>query len=458
MTLWGSLFIKLFIAFWLVTVVTLGSWQLASTYFESQPPSPESSDLDSPGPPNRFILRTIYNLENLNSDALAGELAKVQNKYDIQIYLLDRVDKDLLGRQVPRKVAEIAGELRSVRRNFFLRTSKGRLAAHQIYRQDLGALTAVFVFPLHQKFILNALTGSLWLRIGLAVLISGIICYILSRLMTSRLKDLQSASRRLANGELETRLAVRDEGGDETDELARDFNSMAKQLQERIGAQKRLLGDVSHELRSPLARMHIALALVQEKPADAAKYMRRIENEAHRLEELISQLLASQAQSFVLDTAIDLVPLLERLCADANFEAQGAGKAFIFNTEVKVATINSCGDLLHKSFENILRNALHHTAENSKVTVSLLATESAYEIRVEDEGPGVPENDLDKIFGEFYRVDTARTRESGGHGLGLAIARRAVLQHGGEVTAQNTGSGLRITIRLPLPELQTKTD
>jgi two-component system sensor histidine kinase CpxA len=98
-----------------------------------------------------------------------------------------------------------------------------------------------------------------------------------------------------------------------------------------------------------------------------------------------------------------------------------------------------------------LRNALQHTAENSEVSVSVVSVDGAYQITVEDKGPGVPENDLNKMFNEFYRVDSARSRESGGHGLGLAIARRALLQHGGEVTANNTGTGLRITVRIPLP-------
>ena len=269
--------------------------------------------------------------------------------------------------------------------------------------------------------------------------------------MTNRLKALQLASRQLATGALDTRLQVRNRGGDETDELARDFNSMAEQLQERIGTQKRLLGDVSHELRSPLARLRVALALAQEKPEQRTQYLHRIEQETERLQELISQLLFSQAQDVTLDIQIDLVALLKQLCADANFEAQGAGKHFVFKSDIARADVDSYADLLHKSFDNILRNALQHTAENSEVSVSVVSVDDAYQITVEDKGPGVPENDLNKMFNEFYRVDSARSRESGGHGLGLAIARRALLQHGGEVTANNTGTGLRITVRIPLP-------
>ena len=113
------------------------------------------------------------------------------------------------------------------------------------------------------------------------------------------------------------------------------------------------------------------------------------------------------------------------------------------------AVIASFGDLLHKSFENILRNALTHTARDSEVKVELQRVKGCYQVLIEDHGPGVPEAELDKLFDEFYRVDTARARESGGYGLGLSIARRAILRHGGDVEARNSRSGLLITVRLP---------
>ncbi len=321
--------------------------------------------------------------------------------------------------------------------------------AYRIYREREGSLSAVFVFPPPRGFLLGLLGGNLWLRIALAVLISGIVCFFLSRLMTNRLKDLQLASRQLADGDLDTRLQVRERGGDETDELARDFNSMAEQLQTRIQAQKRLLGDVSHELRSPLARLRIALALAQEKPANRLEYLERIEQETGRLEDLIGQLLTSQTRDVTLDAHVDLVSLLAQLCADANFEGQVAGKQFSFQSDAEQATVDSAGDLLRKSFENILRNALQHTAENSQVSVTLSSRASCFQVEIEDQGPGVPDADLENIFSEFYRVDTARVRESGGYGLGLAIARRALVEHGGKVIAENTGSGLRLIVSLP---------
>ena len=160
---------------------------------------------------------------------------------------------------------------------------------------------------------------------------------------------------------------------------------MAQQLQERIEAQKRLLADVSHELRSPLARLRIALALAQDNPESSPAYLQRIEREAERLEELISQLLASQAEGIELSDHIDLVPLLQQLCSDANFEGAAQGKRVCLIHSVPRAIVASSGDLLHKSFENILRNALGHTAEKSTVTVTLDRVGARYRICVTDQ-------------------------------------------------------------------------
>jgi signal transduction histidine kinase len=448
MRIGGKLFIKIFIGFWLVTTAILGSWMLTSQYFDSRPTGEHASS-ERPGPPQRFLLRIIYQIQNADNAELRTLLASTKKQHGIDIYLLNREGEELFGRQVPPRVRKMAAEMRGNKRRGSHRGPRGHLVAHTVYRADQGLVRAIFLFPPPKHGLLGTLGSKLWLRITLAVLVSGFICFLLSRVMTNRLKALQYASRRLANGELDTRLQVRHHGGDETDELARDFNSMAQQLQERIQAQKRLLGDVSHELRSPLARLRIALALAQEDRANSVDHLLRIEHEAERLEELIGQLLASQGGDIELDTHIDLVPLLEQLCADANFEGERHNKKVEFKALPTQAIVASSGDLLHKSFENILRNAIVHTEENTCVRVTLNAVAGEYRVSILDQGPGVPGPELEKIFEEFYRVDTARTRESGGYGLGLAIAHRAVQRHGGTMEAKNTGSGLSVTVVLP---------
>lgn len=445
----GRLFIKIFIGFWLVTTAILGTWMLATEYFESRPGS-EQARAPHRGPPHRFVLRTIYELQNTEDAHLQPLLQRIHDDYGVDVYLLNRDGEDLYGREVPGEVARVAEKLQGGRRRAFDRGPRTHLLAHTVYRREQGLLRAVFVLPPPRHGVIGALGTHLSLRIGLAVLVSGLVCYLLSRMMTNRLKALQVASRRLADGDLDTRLQVRDRGGDETDELARDFNSMAEQLQHRIQSQKRLLGDVSHELRSPLARLRIALALAEKDQQNSGEHLQRIEHEAERLEELIAQLLSSQGQDIRFDTHIDLVELLQHLCADARFEGEAQGKRVAFDYSEDQAVMASCGDLLHKSFENILRNAVLHTADNSTVTVSLHRVNNEYRVCITDCGPGVPEQELHRIFDEFYRVDTARTRETGGYGLGLSIARRAVQRHGGHMAADNTDRGLAITVTLPI--------
>ena len=454
----GNLFIKIFIGFWLVTTAILGSWMLSSQYFDSRPED-RTKDFRRegqrhPGPPRRFVLRTMYNLQHLPEQELRELLARIERDHNIDIYLLQANGGDLFARDVPNAVAELATQLQAGRRRVVADISGKHFLAHTIHRQQLGQLSAVFAFPRPSTGLLQALERNLWLRIGLAVLISGLVCYGLSRLVTKRLKKLQSASRRLAGGALDTRIKVRERGGDETDELARDFNSMAAQLQQRIDAQRRLLGDVSHELRSPLARLRIALALAEDDPENLRAHLQRIDHETERLDELIEQLLSSQSTDITLDTHIDLVQLLRQLSADANFEGRAMHKQVSFDSVLEQAVVASSADLLHKSFDNILRNALRHTDKNTRVSIYLRQLGTNFTVTVEDQGPGVPEEQLAQIFGEFYRVDTARTRESGGYGLGLSIARRAIERHGGQISASNTGHGLLLSVTLPIePEV-----
>ncbi len=450
----GNLFLKMFTGFWLVTIAILGSWLLSANYFDSQAPGPHylqgHHDGRPPPPPHRVMLKLIYELQNAEADALKDIVDNARDRQNITIYLLNMEGEELFGENPPEAAYAVAEEVQGRRRRAVARTPEGRFSAHAIYRTDYGPLRAVFAFHRGQRPIIAALGENPWLRVLLAVLVSGLVCFGLSRMLTNRLATLRGASRRLAEGDLDTRIQVRAAGGDETDELARDFNSMAEQLQARIQSQKQLLSDVSHELRSPLARLRIALALAQDQPESSNEQLERIERETERLEELIGQLLATRTQDLPLDTHIDLVTLLRQLSADAAFEGAPGGKRIHFKTNVEEAVVASHSDLLHKAFDNVLRNALAHTADNTTVEVELATTGSRHRVTVRDKGPGVPEEALASIFDEFYRVDSARSRDTGGYGLGLSIARRAMTQHRGEISASNRGDGLEIILELPV--------
>lgn len=269
------------------------------------------------------------------------------------------------------------------------------------------------------------------------------------------IRNLRGAFRAVTDGRLETR--VQSSMGGRSDELAdlgRDFDRMAQQMQMQIAAQQRLLHDVSHELRSPLARLHAAIGLARQNPAKLDQTLERIERESIRLDELVGEVLTlSRLEAGTPGApteAIDLMEMVASIADDAGFEAEANGRSVRFtgNGEV-IATVR--GELLYRAVENVIRNAAKYTAPGSTVEVraSKNATTGGFEVVVSDRGSGVPESNLEAIFEPFYRADT--NDNTTGYGLGLAIARRAVASHGGQVRARNRPEGgLEVTITLPL--------
>lgn len=443
----ANLFVKVFLGFWLVSAIILASWLVTARYFDALPdrrpgPGPE-------GAPRQFMLRLFYQLQHTSDEELPQILRDTKQKHNIEIFLLTNDGVDIYERQLIPGVAKIAQELDRRHRRRSLETPQGFMRAHFIHRDTQGPLRAVIVFEPRRAGLVSLLNKNIGLRLALAIIVSGLVCYTLSRAITRRIKNLQHAARQLAQGNLATRISVRDQGGDETDELARDLNSMAQQLDDKIQAQKRLLSDVSHELRSPLARLHVALALAQKDTRDNSQQLERIGLEAQRLEALIKQLLSTHSEKQEADTFVDLVQLMHDLCADAGFEGEPQGRKVVFSTCLKQAILPSYDDALKSCFENILRNAVKYTADNTSIQASLTRNDTSYVIRVEDCGPGVKEEELEKLFDEFYRSDDARQRETGGYGLGLAISKRAVLQHSGVIQAFNTDKGLAIVVTIP---------
>jgi two-component system, OmpR family, sensor histidine kinase CpxA len=237
-------------------------------------------------------------------------------------------------------------------------------------------------------------------------------------------------------------------------------------LQDLVNAQSRLLNDISHELRSPLARLSVALGLAWQRTGpDAHSVLERIELEANRLNELIGRLLTlarlEGGDDAMRRTSFSLDELVRDVTKDADFEALGR-QCRVRCTIQDEITILGSPSLLHSAIENVVRNAMRHTPEGSEVE-SRVSRETGNGrdeavVRVTDRGPGVPKEALDKLFQPFYRLDDARGRQTGGVGLGLAITERAVRLHGGTVRASNRPEGgLLVEIRLPIePALQSQ--
>jgi len=234
---------------------------------------------------------------------------------------------------------------------------------------------------------------------------------------------------------------------------------MAERLQDLVSAQSRLLNDISHELRSPLARLSVALGLAWQRTGpEARSVLERIELEANRLNELIGRLLTlarlEGGEDAMRRTAISLEELVRDIAKDADFEAQSRHCSVGCMIQEDMIIFGS-PSLLHSAVENVVRNATRHTRDSTEVEIRLAresgnGTEEAV-VRVTDRGPGVPKEALDKLFRPFYRLDDARGRQTGGVGLGLAITERAVRLHGGTVRALNRPEGgLMVEIRLPI--------
>ena len=298
-----------------------------------------------------------------------------------------------------------------------------------------------------------------WFRIGISFVVGGLVCYGLAWHLTAPIRQLRTAAQRLAAGELAARVPIRAGArGDEVTDLGRDFNRMAERIEQLLTAQKQLVRDISHELRSPLARLNVALALVRrDAPGATAAELDRMEQEADRLNEMIGELLGlSLLESDGSDgrlgkETVDLAGLVAEVVGDADFEAAADGRHVRLTAAAPLA-VEGGREVLRRALENVVRNGMRYTAEGTTVEVSLELHGSTHAaIRVRDHGPGVPEENLADIFRPFYRVAEARDRQSGGTGIGLAITERTITLHGGTVRAENArDGGLIVEIILPV--------
>ena len=299
------------------------------------------------------------------------------------------------------------------------------------------------------------------LRLLAILVVSGCICYALARHLTYRIRLIRQGSRRLAAGDLSSRIAPKlSAGEDEANALARDLDMMAERIAGLLGAQQQLMRDVSHELRSPLARLSVALELARDaSEPERAELHDRIAKEAARLEQLIAEVLTltrleAGAPEARHAHSLNLLELVQEIARDANFEAKPNQR----RVEVLAAepiTLVGFAEVLRPAVENVVRNAVAFTPSGTEVEVrlerSLEGGRGWAKICVRDRGPGVPEAALEAIFRPFFRVSASRNRKSGGTGVGLAITERAVRLHGGTVKAANAvDGGLIVSIGLPL--------
>lgn len=452
-----SLFLRIFLSFWLALAMFLVLAILATAAMR---PTREMSAQELLQP--KFLSEAVDAYQTGGTPKLRDYLRNLHDSQHIRSVLFNE-QGNLVGHQIPPWFTEVANGSRHT-----ADTLLGRLNPHfQMLKASTVAADGhryilVTELPPGQTAMFGP-NGIPLLGILIGLLTSGIVCYFLARYLSAPILRLRMAAQKLASGDLSARAGgIVSSSGDEISQLVRDFDKMAEQIENLINAQSRLLKDISHELRSPLARLTVALELARQRTGPEAQgVLDRINLESNRMNELIGSLMTiSRLESGAGSSRkvlLDLEQVIDEVARDAAFEAQSR------NCQVEVEILDEMpvlGDraLLRSAIENVVRNATRYSPDGSTVKIRAEAARRANVneavIRICDAGTGVPEDDLDKIFRPFYRIDDARVRSTGGVGLGLAITEQAVRLHGGTVKASNLPEGgLCVEIRLPLQDV-----
>ncbi|HWS88058.1 MAG TPA: ATP-binding protein [Pyrinomonadaceae bacterium] len=460
-----SLFLKVFLWFWLAMVVVITTFAV-TTHLTRSP--------DSFRPP-QFIEAVLSSYgrnaasayEREGATGLEAYLEHVKGETGTRNQLFDANGTELTGAGADAPVREVAAQVARTGRPFFRDIGGGMLEVRPIPARDGGSYAFVTYMPMgprhgrHPPFwILSDNAWALLVRVLAALTAAGALCWLLARYIVMPVVKLREVTRQVTEGDLSARVGPRLGGRrDELASMGHDFDEMAARIETLVGAQTRLLRDISHELRSPLARLSVALDLARKRAGPAAEgYLDRIEREANRLNEMIGQLLAlSRLESNgngLRSESFDLAAVVREVGSDADFEAQARNCSVVVE-ECDPCETKGTRQLLQSAVENVVRNAVRYTPEGTAVKISLRCRREdgggEAVITVRDEGAGVPEESLQEIFRPFYRLDSSRTRETGGTGLGLAITERAVRLHGGTVKASNVaGGGFVVELSLPI--------
>jgi signal transduction histidine kinase len=446
------LFWRIFGLFWAATVVLIIAitW-ITSNNFESEKlPIHDVTRMDLA---LNDELRSAQRAFRDNGLEAMKQRVRDMQRFSVAMYVLDADNADVLERSVPPEVLDAAKNPVQDSEGFHY----NRLRVRKINNTDgKPVYTAVASFtgsPLLR--MLYRRPNTFWMHVAVAMVISAVFSLLLAAYITAPLARIRSSARRVARGDLSARVGDLPFGRSaEILALANEFDQMAARLKELVEGQQRLIRDVSHEMRSPLSRLRVALELAREHGnAETTAQLDRIEREAMRLEEMIGQSIQLSRMETTAQTRAETVALDELVAdivADAAFEAQ-AKPCALHVAQTMPMQVHAEVDLLTSAIENVVRNAVNYTSVGSTIDLRLDRVENQARLRVRDAGPGVPAADEVKIFEPYFRSDSARQRKSGGSGLGLAIAKRAIERQGGRITARNAdGGGLEVEIRVPL--------
>lgn len=278
----------------------------------------------------------------------------------------------------------------------------------------------------------------------------------LSSMVSRRLEGLEQATSRLARGDLGARIETDGTKDDVFDRLAANFNSMAESLEILIAGEKRLLADISHELRSPLTRLGVAAEILEKKggKGDIAPTVAAVGREVELMSDLVEMLLLRGRERLAAagePEPLDLADILLDIGGHFSRLAEDGGKYVRLGIGEDLRILGTAGRL-RSIFENLLENALFYSPPGGEIAFTAVREGDEAVVTVRDFGPGVPPEQLKNIFRAFFRADPSRARTSGGVGLGLTLAREAATAMGGTITAKNALPGLEVVVRLPFPD------
>jgi len=457
------LYLKIFFTFWLITAVIIVGTNIVVHWFDITPDGNlQHSGTTDDEPAKRLLFQLVGNAVNRNTRQLIQDLESMPSWSTRFVFVVDKENRDLLDRPLPPGVMFLAPRL-TIKHPFDKVQDRNRkLFGRYITLNDGNSVKLITISAGRDEgpdrdIIWELFINNIWPLLLVSILVSGSACFFLARHFTRSINTLQKATQQIARGDLSVRIGRQFYGRkDEIAALGRDFDHMTERLEKSMQEQKRLIKDVSHELRSPLARLQVALALAQSRSqgiVDAE--LEKIKQAADYLNNIITDILSLPVQgqdSWVLDDVVDLRSLLQMLMDNYQADADEKQVTIVLKTHLEEALVATHGNMLLGVFENILRNALLYTPINSTIAIDLEPAKRGeqFRVRIGDQGPGVAEESLDDIFQPFFRTDQARARESGGYGLGLAIAYRSVTLHqGGRIWASNNpGGGLAISVQL----------
>ncbi|HEY2470077.1 MAG TPA: ATP-binding protein [Terracidiphilus sp.] len=453
-----SLLLKIFLWFWITAIVT--GIALVLTFFlqpHGVPAQWHSSLADSARYSGTIAIET---LERNGPAAASAYLAQIEQQTYLWACLFDTSGHVIAGSNC-ESFQKMALSVTTSKTSVF--GIKFGLARVALILQGSNGRSYIFAteLPAGPRAAVGINRFAFALQWSVALLVSGFVCYLLTRYLAVPILRLREAAQRLASGDLSARAsntvtARRDELGD----LMRDFDAMAARIEDLVSRQRQLISDVSHELRSPLARLNVALDLARQRKGNDPAFD-QAEQDTALLNEMIGRLLTIakldiSAQQVPM-TEVDLAELLSQVVHNANFELQSPEDRVRLTVEGK-PLVRGNPELLHSAIENVVRNAIHYTDPGTQVEILASGQrpeKNQVRIEIRDHGTGLHESELTNIFRPFYRVAEARDRQSGGAGLGLAIAERVIRTHGGSILARNAPpKGLLVEILLP----QAKND